>query len=126
MPREALPADQVRKTRLTLYLTQAEYDALHEAATRERRDMTEVLRQAVDDYQALLSVPVSTWKQAQDHRLMAAHSVEAEGYTCPKAHAFWVDRRSPVAVQQCPYCGSTDLSWTWNGLITRPTAPTTN
>lgn len=123
MPRKALPPDQVRKTRVMLYLTRSEYDALHEAANRERRDMTDVLRHALEDYQARLSEPGPAWKQAERHRIMAASSVEAEGYACANAHTFWVDRRSPVVVHQCPYCGSQDLSRTWNGLLTRPTAP---
>lgn len=120
MPRQPLPADQVRKTRLTLYLTQAEYDALHEAAARERRDMTEVVRQALDDYQARLNVPVTSWKQSEERRIMGAQSAELEGYACENAHAFWAHRQARVEVHQCPVCRSLKLERTWNGVITRP------
>ncbi len=119
MSRAKVPEDQQRTRRITLYLTEAEWTAVHEAATREQRPLTQIFLRALTSWLDRLADPVPAWGQARFERIMDATSVELTGWTCPRKHAFWTDWTEAMSPQQCPICGSHQLKRTWGGIAQR-------
>ncbi len=123
MPRATVPEDQQRTRRVTLYLNATEWTAVHEAAQRDRRPLTQIFLQALTDWLNRLADPVPTWQQARTDRIMTEASAELTGWTCPRGHAFWTDWTEAMVPQQCPICGSHSIKRTWGGIVQRAGRP---
>ena len=119
MPRPSIPADHQRTHRVTLYLNETEWAAVHETASREQRPITQVFLGALRHWWDRLADPGPTWQQARTDRIMIEASAELTGWTCPRSHAFWTDWTEAMSPQQCPVCGSRSLKRTWGGVVHR-------
>ena len=119
MPRPKTPEGQQRTNRITLYLTDSEWQAVHEVAAREQRPLTQVFLRALTAWLDRLSEPVPRWQQARSERIMDATSEELVGWVCGRGDAFWTPWSAAMYPDQCPVCGNHELKRTWGGIIQR-------
>ena len=119
MPRPKVPAGQQRTNRITLYLTDPEWAAVHEVAAREQRPLTQIFLRALTAWLDRLAEPAPRWRQARSERVMAETSDELVGWICGRGDAFWTPWYAAMDPQQCPVCGTHELKQTWGGIIQR-------
>ncbi len=119
MARPQAPVGQQRNQRITLYLTDVEWQAVHEVASREQRPLTQVFLRALTAWLDRLSDPVPQWRQARSERIMGANSEELIGWSCDRGDAFWTPWSAAMYPELCPVCGSHELKRTWGGVIHR-------
>lgn len=109
-----------RDKRLTVYLTETEYDTVHAVAEHDNRAMTDAVIGALRDWLGRLIEPPESWRSAKYEAVMKEQSLTVRGYVCRNGHPFWIDAVEGFAPRFCPMCGSqTEIKRAWGGTVKR-------
>lgn len=113
--------DEAKKdNRLTVYLTDAEAEALKTVSQRDKRPMTQIVTSAVREWLLRLVEPPESLRTARREAIMEEQSLMVRGFVCANGHSFFVDWVEPKDPSACPICGSTrEIKHAWGGTVKR-------